>query len=313
MPVKVCFAGFIGIVFLLYFVGLLSSRHILQIPVRPEDSLTVLINTFNRHDRMAKSVEHYATCPVVKYINVVWSEQREPPEAYAMKFAMHRTPKISFERHDSESLNNRFKPLKNEHSDAIFNVDDDMLVPCDELTLGYNVWKGSQRSIVGFMPRVHMRGPDNRFVYRCWWRVWWHGHYSIILTKAAFLHHDYFEMYTRGPQSVAVHKLVDDERNCEDIAMQFLIANTTHLPPLYVKGHLKDSGVLGGISTSQNVVKASHMDHRSECVNKLIELYGGRSPLVHSNIIIDSAMHGWTTNEPSTWWELISSDLWNYY
>ena len=34
-------------------------------------------------------------------------------------------------------------PLKNEHSDAIFNVDDDMKIPCDELTLGYHVWRNS--------------------------------------------------------------------------------------------------------------------------------------------------------------------------
>ena len=36
----------------------------------------------------------------------------------------------------------------------------------------------------------------------------------------------------------AIRELVDDERNCEDIAMQFLIANVTSLPPIYVKGHL---------------------------------------------------------------------------
>lgn len=75
------------------------------------------------------------------------------------------------------------------------------------------------------MPRIHIRSKDG-LIYRCWWRVWWHGVYSIILTKAAILHHDFFVAYsTQMPQ--AVRSLVDELRNCEDIAMQFLIANAT--------------------------------------------------------------------------------------
>ena len=201
-------------------------------------------------------------------------------------------------------------PLKNEHSDAIFNVDDDMKIPCDELTLGYHVWRNSQRTLVGFMPRVHVRGPDNKYIYRCWWRVWWHGHYSIILTKAAYLHHDFFDLYTNHMPK-EIHEMVDRERNCEDIAMQFLVSNITSNPPIYVKGHLEDEGVLGGISTRQNVVKATHMDHRSNCLNMLIEMFG-RNPLVESHYIVDTAANGWT-NEPADWWEYISSDLWNWY
>ena len=50
-----------------------------------------------------------------------------------------------------------------------------------------------------------------------------------------------------------VRDLVDRERNCEDLAMQFLIANNTNLPPIYVKGHVEDLGALSGISTSQVV------------------------------------------------------------
>jgi glucuronyl/N-acetylglucosaminyl transferase EXT2 len=55
------------------------------------------------------------------------------------------------------------------------------------------------------------------------------------------MHHDFFTLYTNEmPQSV--RDLVDKRRNCEDIAMQFMIANVTQLPPIYVKGHLGDLG-----------------------------------------------------------------------
>ena len=65
-------------------------------------------------------------------------------------------------------------------------------------------------------------------------------------------------MYT-NTMPVSIRAYIDENRNCEDIAMQFLISNHTGLPPLYVKGHLSDYGALGGISTSKNVLVAGHM------------------------------------------------------
>ena len=135
------------------------------------------------------------------------------------------------------------------------------------------------------------------------------GAYSIILTKAAFLHHDYFELYTHV-MPAAVRAYVDTKKNCEDIAMKFLVANETSLAPLYIKGHLADYGVFGGISTSKNVLMAGHISSRSVCLDDLAALFG-RMPLVKSHVIVDSAGNGWT-NAPSTWWEYISSDLWKF-
>lgn len=216
-----------------------------------------------------------------------------------------------FDRHSSTSLNNRFIPLSEDYTNAIFAVDDDMRVPCGELAMALEVWYNSPTALVGFMPRVHVRGAENNWVYRCWWRTWWVGRYSIILTKAAFLHHDYFKEYT-SVMSEDIRLLIDKNRNCEDIAMSFLIADKTHLPPIYVKGHLSDKGVLGGISTSSNVVTAEHMDARSKCLDDLTAMYDGVMPLVSSHVVVDSAANGWTYG-PSTWWEFISSDLWNWF
>ena len=46
------------------------------------------------------------------------------------------------------------------------------------------------------------------------------GAYSIILTKAAFLAHEYFQSYSAGGPMAGVRAFVDEHRNCEDIAMQ---------------------------------------------------------------------------------------------
>jgi hypothetical protein len=206
-------------------------------------------------------------------------------------------------------LNNRFKPLTSDYTDGIFAVDDDMRVPCQELDFTFDVWRNSQDSIVGFMPRVHVRSPSGTMVYRAWWYIWWTGSYSIILTKAAFLHHKYFSMYhNQLPKSML--KYIDDHRNCEDIAMQFVVSNHTGLPPIFVKGHLSDLGARNGISTDANVIQASHMDERSQCLSQLVEVFGS-NPLVKTHVVVDSVTNRWT-NAPSTWWEYISSDLWNF-
>lgn len=187
---------------------------------------------------MSEGVSFYSKCDLVENIHVIWSEKNSPPEEIRKKFATQAHPQVFFDIQDVDSLNSRFKPLTGPHTDAIFTVDDDMRVSCKDLGLGYEVWLNSQRTLVGYMPRLHLRQSDGKsWRYRCWWRVWWHGTYSIMLTKAAFLHHDYFNLYTNVmPQSI--RDLVDKGRNCEDIAMQFLIANTTSLPPIYVRGNL---------------------------------------------------------------------------
>lgn len=203
----------------------------------PNEKLTIVMNTFKRHDLMEEAIDHYSKCNIVKYVYVVWSEPDPPTEAMISKFSSRSHPWVIFDIHKQDSLNNRFKPLPNPHTDSIFAVDDDMRVSCDDLALGYEVWRNSQRNLVGYMPRIHLRRSDGSLVYRCWWRVWWHGVYSIILTKAAFLHHDYLREYTEN-MPAQIRELVDQKRNCEDIAMQFLVANISSLPPIYVKGSL---------------------------------------------------------------------------
>lgn len=103
--------------------------------------------------------------------------------------------------------------------------------------------------------------------YGGWWSVWWMGTYSMVLSKAAFFHRKYLDLYTYKMPS-SIHDYVTNERydtslvpflfyffplsffsyfssfyvvqllcrNCEDIAMSLLIANATGAPPIWVKG-----------------------------------------------------------------------------
>jgi hypothetical protein len=169
---------------------------------------TIVINTFKRHEMMVDAVRHYSKCGFVKHIYIVWCENDPPTEALQSLYATSTYPTVNFVL-EKDSLNARFKPLKGPHTDGIFTVDDDMRVECSELALAHETWRQSSRSIVGFMPRMHLRAPNGNLIYRCWWRVWWSGRYSIILTKAAFLHHDYLLLYS-APANEQIRKYVDE-------------------------------------------------------------------------------------------------------
>ena len=65
---------------------------------------------------------------------------------------------------------------------------------------------------------------------------------------------------------------VDEHMNCEDIAMNFLIANVTGKPPIKVAPRQKfKCPECQNYGLSADLV---HMVERSECVNKFAEIYG---------------------------------------
>lgn len=103
-----------------------------------------------------------------------------------------------------------------------------------------------------------------RFRYGGWWSVWWSGTYSMVLSKAAFFHSKYLAIYSNNmPASIRDYVSKNRSlflsfspilffgfplsnfhlgivnsfcRNCEDIAMSFLVANVSGTPPIWVKG-----------------------------------------------------------------------------
>lgn len=152
---------------------------------------------------------------------------------------------MMFDRRASSSINTRFEPLENPVSEAMLSVDDDVYVDCEWLNFAFEVWRTNRDQLVGYVPRVHVGSPG-KWTYRHWWTVWSTGRYSIILTKVAFLHHKYFKMYTEKVPK-AIHDYIDAHKNCEDIAMQFLVSNVTRTAPVWVQGHYVDIGGFQGI------------------------------------------------------------------
>ncbi|KAH9324370.1 hypothetical protein KI387_004548, partial [Taxus chinensis] len=254
---------------------------------------TVLINTWKRNDLLKQSVSHYAGCSSVDAINVVWSETEPPSEILQAdlrrtvysKSQISKKPDFRFNLNEVNNLNNRFRPIQDLRTDAIFSVDDDVIFPCSTLDFAFTVWQSAPDSMVGFVPRMHWvkKNDAKRFTYGGWWSVWWMGTYSMVLSKAAFLHKKYLDMYTHQ-MSATIREYIIRERNCEDIAMSFLVANATSAPPIWVKGKIFEIG-----STGISSIKG-HNERRTRCLNDFVSLYG-HMPLVPSSVKAVDARH----------------------
>ncbi|KAI4299342.1 hypothetical protein L6164_032810 [Bauhinia variegata] len=248
---------------------------------------SIVMNTWKRYDLLKQSIKHYSSCHRLEEIHIVWSEPN-PPSELLLKFLHHvvqskskdgRHLKLKFDINKEDSLNNRFKEIKDLGTDAVFSIDDDVIFPCSSVEFAFDVWQSAPDTMVGFVPRAHWvdsKANDNKFRYGGWWSVWWTGTYSMVLSKAAFFHKKYFSLYT-NEMPASIRDYVTKNRNCEDIAMSFLVANATGAPPIWVKGKIFEVGSTGISSLG------GHSERRTECVDRFVAEYGGM-PLLSTSV-----------------------------
>ncbi|KAK9724517.1 hypothetical protein RND81_05G078800 [Saponaria officinalis] len=257
---------------------------------------TVLINTWKRNSLLKQSIAHYASCRGTDAIHVVWSDSDPPSDnlkAYMDNVVLSKSrtskPDLIFDVNIENNLNNRFKPIGDLRTDAIFSVDDDVIVPCDTLDFAFTVWQTAPSTMVGFVPRMHWlsekQNGNSYNKYGGWWSVWWFGTYSMVLSKAAFFHQKYLDIYTTQ-MTASIRDYITRERNCEDIAMSLLVANSTSAPPIWVKGKVYEIGSFGISSLND------HSSKRNKCLNDFISLYG-TVPLVSTNVKAVDSRNEW--------------------
>ncbi|KAG8652838.1 hypothetical protein MANES_06G140300v8 [Manihot esculenta] len=181
----------------------------------------VLINARKGNLLLTQSVAHYASCVCTDAIHVVWSET-DPPSKNLKAY------------------------LKRVVLSKLQTVDDDVIVPCSFLDFAFSVWQSAPSAMVGFVPRMHWLDLKNGVPYHKyggWWRVWWMGTYNMVLSRAAFFHKKYLDLYTHA-MPPSIQDYIARERNCEDIAMSLHIANATGAPPIWVKADLTKNAPL---------------------------------------------------------------------
>ncbi|UYV63609.1 EXTL3 [Cordylochernes scorpioides] len=149
------------------------------------------------------------------------------------------------------------------------------------MTVG-RVWRESRDRIVGFPGRYHAWDLQ----YGGWlYNSNYSCELSMVLTGAAFFHKYYSYMYSSWmPQ--AIRDKVDEYMNCEDIAMNFLVAHLTHKPPIKVTSRWTFRCPGCTVSLFQ---EESHFLERHICINFFLQQYG-YLPLLSTQLRADSVL-----------------------
>lgn len=148
----------------------------------------------------------------------------------------------------------------------------------------YEAWREFPDRIVGFPSRT--RTLDNKINY---WKYEseWTNRISMVLTGAAFHHKFWTYMYTAAMPG-DIKSWVDDRMNCEDLDINFLIANITGKAPIKVTPKKK---FRRPECTNTEMLSAdlAHMVERTQCINRCSYIYGTK-PLLSVEIRADPVL-----------------------
>ena len=244
------------------------------------EQFTVVLLTHERKTLLMRTLERLKGMAFMNKIIVVWNgvSQKPSPDLIWPEVGVP----LELVRVDQNSLNNRFLPFDAIETDAIFSMDDDSPLRPDEIVFAFRVWRQSRDRIVGFPGRFHAWDSDqNAWVYNS-------NHsceLSMVLTGGAFFHKYYSYMYSYFmPESI--RSIVDKFMNCEDIAMNFLVAHITRKPPIKVTSRwtFHCANCLTSLSEDD-----SHFQERHECLNMFSSIYG-YMPLLNTQHRSDSIL-----------------------
>ncbi|CAK1599869.1 unnamed protein product [Parnassius mnemosyne] len=247
---------------------------------RPREQFTIVILTYERESVLAAALARLRGLPYLNKVVVVWNGVTPPTPALAWPDC---GAPVAVVRASRNSLNNRFLPYNLIETEAVLCVDDDAHLRHDEIVFAFRVWREHRDRIVGFPGRYHAwdLNFNNGFLYNSNYSC----ELSMVLTGAAFVHRYFLWAYWRALPA-AVRDYVDHYMNCEDIAMNFLVAHITRKPPVKVTSRwtFRCPGCPVTLSADE-----THFHERHKCIQFFSQVMG-YTPLLSTQFRADSVL-----------------------
>ncbi|CAM6083117.1 unnamed protein product [Calypogeia fissa] len=233
-------------------------------------------------------VKHYSRCASVREILVVWNKGTPPDPLTEFDSAVPVRIRVE----PVNSLNNRFRVDPLIKTKAVLELDDDIMMTCDDVERGFKAWREHPERLVGFYPRLIDGSPleyrNERYARK--------GQgYNMILTGAAFIDNDkYFSLYS-NEENKKGRAIVDELFNCEDILMNFILGNRTDLQGVGTRGaeYIHPSWAVDTSKLSSSAISRdtqSHYNKRTECLQKFSRLFN-KVPL--KKVKFNTRKDGW--------------------
>lgn len=256
------------------------------------DQLTVLINGYSesRIPLLRSIVAAYSNSPVVSFVAVLWGNPTTTAQTLA---ELERNLSSSFGgggisliRQPSSSLNARFLPRPWIRTRAVLICDDDVEVDPKSVEFAFRIWRSNPERMIGMFARSH--GLD---LARKEWIYTVHPNkYSIVLTKFMVVKTAYLRKYScaGGAEMEAMRRMVEERANCEDILMNFVVAEKIRAGPVMVAAErVRDWGDArnedgGGVTEAGlSSRRRKHRRRRGECIRDFHRVLG-KMPLRYS-------------------------------
>lgn len=253
------------------------------------DQFTILISGFSesRLPLLRSLSASYASSPSVAAVIILWCNPETPSRTLSQFFSppVASTAPISVRRSPSTSLNARFLPRRSIPTRAVAVCDDDVEIDPASVDFSFKIWQSNPDRLVGFFARSH----DYNLEQRSWIYTVRPDRFSIVLTKFMVLDVKYLWQYScsRDKRNAAARRVVDEMRNCEDILMNFIVAESTGAGPILVGGKkVRDWGDARneggermrevGLSTREG-----HRKMRGDCIRMFHKVFD-KMPLKYS-------------------------------
>lgn len=240
-----------------------GNQNIRSASMREQDGYSVVVPTFRRVAMIRRTITLWneLKCPNFKRLYISWADS-DTDVADTIGDLLHSSQiEIEVFKPASSSLAYRFQIPPKLSTEAIFSLDDDLILTCDEIELAYLVWQLDPLRIVGFVPRGYSLAGKS-LQYKTEFDA-----YSMILTDSSFISRSLIEIFwTHVPDEFL--RFISQERNCEDIAFNLVVADRLKLHPILVRSSIKGYYV-PGISSKQ-----SHAKTRDRCLNFFAKTIG---------------------------------------
>lgn len=274
-------------------------------PFTYETKFTIIITTFNRQDLYREVLEHYCSIPEVDKVLLIWNnlDTSAFPVPEASSFAC-ASPVIVLPQTENQ-VENRLLISRYVDTSAIFQVDDDILIHPEDIRLGFKVWRGAQDRLVGYQARIHKWSYLSRKYFYSFDSYF---QYSIVTGAAHFVNKRFLEVYERSKE---VREFVRSQSCCDDIAMNFIVSNSTGQGPIHIRvpyTNLKTKETTGFKGKSSAV---GWQQKRGNAISFFMKLFGGIT-LKENDVVVSrshyvphgfSSWKGWLQD----WWTWLSN------
>ncbi|KAI7907182.1 glycosyl transferase family 64 domain-containing protein [Cokeromyces recurvatus] len=242
-----------------------------------QNQFSVMISTYNpeRIEHLSLLIQHLLKSKKVHTVFVTWHNPNlEVPDTLYQGISEKDLDRVKVLMQSFDSLNNRFNPVNELKTDAVYIMDDDIYIDLDDLEFTFSIWQQRKDSVVGHFPRYHTYSPES---HEATYKIIGKAPYSIILTKSMFIRSDYLFSYTCLLDS-KLHETIDSRLNCEDLGFSMMASGISNVAPTYVRPQepMEDFGLKKGISTN-----SAHMPARSKCISDFItDYWNEKDPLI---------------------------------